>query len=137
MSDHILSSIITEPILTKQERKRMKKNAYNKRKKEREMKLASSTSQEPVVDPSVPPTPEELEAIRVKKEAYDHLQRWEEMAGLVGDFIKEYSRLPKMRSTHKIEKILGRWVFVQRTKHTNGTLHSYHDTRLKEIGVKF
>lgn len=127
--------IIETPILSKQQRKMLKKKAYKQRKKDIENKQ-QTTSEELTEVTSDKPTEEELATIKLKEQAKINLQKWEDMANLIGDFIKERKQMPNMRSGHEVECVLARWLFVQKHSYKTHKMHPYHVTRLKEVGVK-
>ena len=124
--------------LTKQQRKRLKKKAYEQRKNERNQKHSVTFEKIEEVLPSGPSpmTDADVDAMNTRKTAKENLQKWEDMCNLVGDFIKERKTVPDMRSSHDIERILGRWLFVQKTRFKARKMHQYHITRLNEVGVK-
>lgn len=111
------------------ERKREKKKVYLKRKKERERQERAENVDSETSAPL-------LEAMKLKNEAKDNLEKWEYFCNMVKDFHARSKRLPNLRSNDRNERVLGRWLFLQKSRHKNGKMHRYHATRLSEAGLK-
>lgn len=70
-----------------------------------------------------------------QKQGRENLEKWEHFCKLIGDFKTQYKRLPSLRSVDQAEKVLARWIFLQKACYNRNKMHPYHIRRLKEIGI--
>jgi hypothetical protein len=66
----------------------------------------------------------------------ENLEKWEYMCNLIKDFKDKYNRIPTLKSNDQMEKVLARWLFLQKSCYVRHKMHPYHQRRLKEVGVK-
>lgn len=103
-------------VLTPSERKAMNRRKYKERKKRRK----TITEETPNEDDTL---------------ISEYTRNWNQMFNVVAQFKEQYNRLPSIRGTHKMEAVIGRWIFLQKLDRKKGSLPSDFATKLESIGI--